>query len=66
MAKKNHSASVDIMKYLNFARENKIYIWALIIFMLTFKWGCDNKSGEVKYYFGCHPLRISDVKEFVK
>lgn len=63
---KNHNVTVDIAKFWNFIRENKIFVWAFIILMLTIRWECGNESGKIQYTFGCSPIRLSDVKDIVK
>lgn len=64
--KKNYNNIVSLSKYWNFIVENKIIIWAIIIFMLTFRFSCEKKNGEFQYNFGCSPIRISDVKDIIK
>lgn len=60
--KKNYNASVSLTKLWNFIKEYKIIVWAIILFMLTFRFECGNEKGEFKYSISCQPLRIQDVK----
>lgn len=64
--KKNHNTFVELSKFWNFVKDNKIIIWALILLMLTIRWECSNETGGLKFSFGCSPIRISDVKEIIK
>ena len=62
MKKNNYNALVGFAKFWNFVVEHKILVWALIIFMLTFRFECGNKKGKFRFSFSCEPLRVQDVR----
>lgn len=64
--KKNYNASVSFAKFWELIKDYKLIIWAVILFMLTFRFECGNAKGEFKYTIACQPLRIQDVKSVIK
>jgi hypothetical protein len=65
MPKKNHSIFVDINKIWNFLKDNKIYVIAIILLLLTIRLECGWKQSKFDFNLQCNPLSVREVKELV-
>lgn len=64
--KKNHNFNVTFSKYLNFVKENKLYIVFLILLLLTIRFQCGWVEQDFKLSVECNPLSINEIKEVIK
>jgi hypothetical protein len=65
MPKKNYNASVTFNKLWLFLKENKLYVIAIILLLLTIKLDCGWKQSKFNFNLQCNPLSVRDVRELV-
>jgi hypothetical protein len=65
MPKKNHNIFVDINKIWNFLKDNKVYVFAIILLLLTIRFECGWKQSKFNFNLQCNPLSVRDVKALV-
>lgn len=64
--KKNYSIFISVSKAHLYLKENKLYVVAFILLLLTIKFNCGWKEGKFNLSLECNPLSVSDIKEVKK
>lgn len=64
--KKNHKLTVTFSKYLLFLKENKLYVIAFILLLLTVKLKIGWFNNNFNFAIECNPISIVEVKEIIK